>query len=60
MSDTGALQVNIRDGNLPLLPRVQAGVARFIEADLDVITVTVWIMTLTLAIVLKHGSTPMA
>ncbi|MDP9868222.1 MULTISPECIES: vitamin K epoxide reductase family protein [Streptosporangium] len=53
-------QVNIRDGNLPLPPRVQAGAARFIEADLDVIAVTVWILTLILAIVLKYGSTLMA
>jgi uncharacterized membrane protein len=51
--------VNIRDGNPPLPPRVRAGAARFIEAGLDVITVTVWILTLILAIVLKSGSTLM-
>ena len=47
--------VNIRDGNLFLPPRVQAPAARFIAADLDVMAVTIWLLVVVLAVVLKYG-----
>jgi uncharacterized membrane protein len=47
--------VNIRDGNLFLPSRVQAAAARFIKADLDIIVVTMWVLVLILAVVLKYG-----
>jgi uncharacterized membrane protein len=49
--------VNIRDGNLFLPPRVQEPAARFIAADLDVMAVTIWLLLIVLAVVLKYGAT---
>jgi hypothetical protein len=48
--------VNIRDGNLFLPSRVQAALRSAVEADLDAIFVTIWLLLLALAIVLKYGS----
>jgi uncharacterized membrane protein len=47
--------VNIRDGYLFLPTRVQHAAARFIDADLDVMAVTIWLLALTLAVVTKYG-----
>lgn len=47
--------VNIRDGNLSLPPRLQARAARLIADDLDVMAVTIWLLLLVLAVVLKYG-----
>jgi uncharacterized membrane protein len=49
--------VNIRDGNLYLPPRVQAPASRFVAGDLDVMVVTIWLLVLVLAVVLKYGAT---
>jgi uncharacterized membrane protein len=48
--------VNIRDGNLMLPPRVQSTLKGAVDADLDAILVTIWLLILTLAVVLKYGS----
>ncbi|GIH81269.1 vitamin K epoxide reductase family protein [Planobispora longispora] len=53
---TTLTHVNIRDGNLFLPPRAQAAAARFVEADLDAIAVTIWLLVLILAVVTKYGS----
>ncbi|GAA1795062.1 vitamin K epoxide reductase family protein [Luedemannella flava] len=47
--------VNIRDDNLYLPRRVQAPLARWIAADLDVIVVTIWLLALILAVVTRYG-----
>jgi hypothetical protein len=47
--------VNIRDGNLPLPRRLRESLAGFVEADLDAIAVTSWLLALGLAVVLKYG-----
>lgn len=47
--------VNIRDGNLGLPPRLQARAARLMADDLDVMAVTIWLLLLVLAVVLKYG-----
>ncbi|AQZ63140.1 vitamin K epoxide reductase [[Actinomadura] parvosata subsp. kistnae] len=47
--------VNVRDGNLFLPRRVQSALTRIIDADLDAIAVTIWILILVLAVVLKYG-----
>ncbi|MBJ7356789.1 MAG: vitamin K epoxide reductase family protein [Nocardioides sp.] len=47
--------VNIRDDNLYLPRRVQAGLARFVRSNLDLILVVVWLLVLVLAVVLKYG-----
>ncbi|GAA3210360.1 vitamin K epoxide reductase family protein [Nonomuraea helvata] len=49
--------VNVRDGNLFLPRRVQAALTRGIDADLDVMAVTIWILVVVLAVVLKYGWT---
>jgi uncharacterized membrane protein len=49
--------VNIRDGNLYLRGRAQSAAARFINADLDAMVVTIWILVLILAVVTKYGPT---
>jgi uncharacterized membrane protein len=49
--------VNIRDGNLPLSPRMQLALRSAVEADLDAIAVTIWLLALTLAVVSKYGDT---
>ncbi|WP_240776736.1 vitamin K epoxide reductase family protein [Nonomuraea basaltis] len=49
--------VNVRDGNLFLPRRVQTALTRVIHADLDAMAVTIWILILILAVVLKYGWT---
>jgi uncharacterized membrane protein len=49
--------VNIRDNNLPLPPRTQLALRSAVEADLDAIAVTIWLLALTLAVVSKSGGT---
>lgn len=48
--------VNLRDGNLPLPARLQEALRGAVNADLDAIAVTIWLLALTLAVVLKYGS----
>jgi hypothetical protein len=47
--------VNIRDGNLPVSPGMQAALRRGLESGLDAILVTIWLLLLALAVVLKYG-----
>jgi uncharacterized membrane protein len=47
--------VNIRDGNLFLPPRLRAALKGAVEADLDAILVTIWLLVLTLAVVVRYG-----
>jgi hypothetical protein len=54
---TTLTHVNIRDGNLPLPPRMQTALKSAVAADLDVIAVTIWLLALTLAVVSKYGNT---
>ena len=49
--------VNLRDGNLFLPARIQAASARFVQADLDLMVIVIWLLTLMLAIALKYGDT---
>lgn len=48
--------VNIRDGNLPLPPRAQSALRSAVDADLDAMVVTIWLLVLALAVVLKYGA----
>jgi hypothetical protein len=48
--------VNIRDGNLFLPPRIQSALSRSVDADLDVLVVTIWLLLLIRATVLKYGN----
>jgi uncharacterized membrane protein len=48
--------VNIRDGNLFLPPRAQAALRNAISVDLDTIVVTIWLLIVALAVVLKYGA----
>ncbi|GAB1691820.1 vitamin K epoxide reductase family protein [Krasilnikovia sp. M28-CT-15] len=48
--------VNIRDENLYLPARAQQAAARFVDADYDVLVVTIWLLTLGLIIVSKYGT----
>lgn len=48
--------VNIRDGNLLLPRRMQAALNSAVNADLDAIAVTIWLLALALAIVTKYGN----
>jgi uncharacterized membrane protein len=52
---TTLTHVNIRDGNLFLPPRLQAALRDGVKADLDAIAVTIWLLVLALAVVLKYG-----
>lgn len=47
--------VNIRDGNLYLPPRAQRALASAVSANLDLMLVIVWLLSLGLLIVLKYG-----
>ena len=47
--------VNIRDDNLFLPRRVQAGLLSFVRSNLDLMLVVAWILVLVLAVVLKYG-----
>ncbi|WP_328465736.1 vitamin K epoxide reductase family protein [Actinoplanes sp. NBC_00393] len=48
--------VNIRDGNLPVPVRLRSTLKSAIEADLDAIAVTIWLLLLALLVVTKYGS----
>ncbi|BCJ55424.1 membrane protein [Actinoplanes sp. NBRC 14428] len=48
--------VNLRDGNLPLPGRLRPALASAIDADLDAIAVTVWLLVLALLVLTKYGS----
>src|SRR5262245_25423203 len=54
---TTLTHVNIRDGNLPLPPRIQSALTNAVDADLDVMAVTIWLLALTLAVVTRYGNT---
>jgi uncharacterized membrane protein len=54
---TTLTHVNIRDGNLPLPPRIRSALTSAIRADLDAIAVTIWLLALTLAVVTKYADT---
>lgn len=47
--------VNIRDNNLYLPRRVQRALVSAVEANLDLMVVISWLLTVTLLIVLKYG-----
>jgi uncharacterized membrane protein len=49
--------VNVRDGNLPAPRRVQAALRSAVESDLDAVAVTIWLLALALAVVVKYGDT---
>jgi hypothetical protein len=53
---TTLTQVNIRDGNLPVPARLRSTLKSAIEADLDAIAVTIWLLLLALLVVTKYGS----
>jgi uncharacterized membrane protein len=48
--------VNIRDSNLYLPKRIQGALRAALDAELDAIVVTIWLLVLALAIVLRYGS----
>jgi uncharacterized membrane protein len=52
----GLIHVNIRDGNLFLPARVQSTLAAGVRADLDLMAVVIWMLTLVLLITVKYGS----
>lgn len=47
--------VNLRDDNFHLPARARTALKRFVDSDLDVVLVVVWILVLVLAVVLKYG-----
>lgn len=47
--------VNIRDDNLFLPRRLQAGLTWFVRSNLDLLLVVAWLLVLTLAVALKYG-----
>jgi uncharacterized membrane protein len=47
--------INIRDGNLFLSPRLQVAASRFVEVNLDLMVVVIWMLVLVLAVVVKYG-----
>ncbi|MFN8074284.1 MAG: vitamin K epoxide reductase family protein [Kineosporiaceae bacterium] len=53
---TSMTHVNIRDGNLFLPRRVNDALRRFIDSDLDIVVLTIWLLLIALAIVLRYGS----
>jgi uncharacterized membrane protein len=48
--------VNSRDGNLFLPSGARSALASAVEADLDALIATIWLLVLALAVVLKYGS----
>jgi uncharacterized membrane protein len=48
--------VNIRDGNLFLPSRPQSALRAAVDADLDVIAVTIWLLALALTLIMKYGN----
>lgn len=53
---TTLTHVNIRDRNLFLPVRVQTTLDNALDADLDALAITIWLLALALAVVLKYGS----
>lgn len=53
---TSLTHVNIRDGNLFLPSRMQRTLTSAVGADLDLVVVTIWLLILTLAVVLRYGA----
>jgi uncharacterized membrane protein len=51
----GLTHVNIRDGNLPLPPRARDRLAEAVDAGLDLIAVTIWLLVVALAVVVRYG-----
>jgi uncharacterized membrane protein len=49
-------RVNIRDSNLFLPRRASAALRSAVAADLDAVAVTIWLLVVTLAVVLKYGT----
>jgi uncharacterized membrane protein len=49
--------LNIRDGNLPLPSRLREALTSAVNADLDAIAVTIWLLVLVLLLLSKYGST---
>lgn len=47
--------VNIRDNNLFLPARLHGVLAGALRANLDLVVVVIWLLTLTLAVVVKYG-----
>ena len=47
--------VNIRDNNLFLPARPHGALAGALRTDLDLVVVVIWLLTLTLAVVVKYG-----
>lgn len=47
--------VNIRDDNLFLPRRLQAGLSWLVRANLDLLLLVAWLLVLTLAVVVKYG-----
>lgn len=48
-------RVNLRDGNLPLPGRARTALKEAVDGGLDVIAVTIWVLGLALAVVVKYG-----
>ena len=48
--------INLREGNLFLPSAANSTLAGAVKADLDVVVVTIWLLILALAVVLKYGS----
>ena len=48
-------RINVLDGNLPLPQGVQAGLERAMRWRVDVLVLTVWLLVLALAVVLRYG-----
>lgn len=51
---TSLTHVNIRDGNLYLPPRASAAARAFVDAGLDALLVTVWLMAVVTMVVVKY------
>ena len=48
--------INLREGNLFLPSAANSALTGAVKADLDVVVVTIWLLVLALAVVLKYGS----
>ena len=53
-------RVNIRDGNLPLPPRLLRSARTMMAADVDAIAVAAWLVFLAAAILAKYGTALLA
>ena len=54
-ANTTLTHVNIRDDNLFLPAPVQSALAAGVRANLDLVLVVIWMLTLTLMIVTRYG-----